>query len=258
MQVVRTLAPWSDDLGNRIEVPEGAEYEGTFEVVFRGSGNVLKVGRRPRLTRLKVVFDCSDGRMVIGPGNGSLSLNVRVGQDSRIRIGRDTTSTDVVGMSATEGTRIVVGQDVMFASNIQVRADDGHPIFDVRTGRRVNVSKDIRIGEHVWIGWGCTVLGGSEIGNGSVLGVGSVLKGRVPNNAIAVGVPARTTRRDIAWERPHLSLVAPYYKPDASSITRTEEYWNLTEEGTDRPPATGLGRWRRSVGRRLRRLRMRR
>lgn len=263
MQVVKTLASWSDEKGNRIEVPPGAEFHGTFEVIFRGSNNVLKVGRRPRLGLLKAVFDCSDGTLVIGPGDGALSLNVRVGQDSRIRVGRDTTSTDVVGMSATEGTKIVVGKDVMFASGVQVRADDGHPIFDVRTGRRVNVSKDIGIGEHVWIGWGCTVLGGSTIGNGSVLGIGSVLKGRVPNNAIAVGVPAKTKRRDIAWERPHLSLIEPFYKPDASTLTRTEAYWNLTEEPVPTPdpepaPALrGTALARRLGGRLARRLGLR-
>jgi hypothetical protein len=49
-------------------------------------------------------------------------------------------------MSATEGTTIVIGDDVMFASHNQVRADDAHPIFDVRTGQRVNVSKSIEIG----------------------------------------------------------------------------------------------------------------
>lgn len=247
MVVVTELAPYSDERGNRIEVPEGFVLDRPVEINFRGSNNVLKVGRRPRLGRFKVSFDCDNGTCVLGSGGGSFSAFIRVGQDSTIKIGRDTTSTDVVGMSATEGTKIIVGKDVMFASGVQVRTDDGHPIFDVRTRNRVNVSRTIRIGDHVWLGWNAGVLGGSRVGNGSVIGMGALLKGTVPNNAIAVGVPARVARRDIAWERPHLSLVEPYYKPDASTLTPTEAYWNLTEEPAAEPVVA-----QRSAGARVR------
>lgn len=260
MQTVTELAEWSDDRGNRIEVAPGAHCHGPFEVIFRGSNNVLRIGARPNLRRLKAVFDCDNGTFVVGRGGGSLSLNVRVGQDSTIKIGRDTTSTDVVGMSATEGTKIVIGRDVMFASQVQVRADDGHPIFDVRSGKRVNVSRNIRIGDHVWLGWGASILGGTTIGAGSVVGIGSVVKKKLPNNVVIAGVPGRVVRKDVAWERPHLSLTKPFYKPDASTITRTEEYWNLTEEPevTVVPTVTRSGAVRRFGGRVLRRLGLRR
>ena len=118
----------------------------------------------------------------------------------------------------------------MFASEIQVRADDGHPIFDVRTGKRVNVSKNITIGPHVWVGWGAWILGGTTIGEGSVIGTGAIVKARIPNNVVAAGIPARVVRKDIAWERPHLSLVEPYYKPDVSTVKKSR-YWKLTAEG---------------------------
>lgn len=44
-----------------------------------------------------------------------------------------------------------------------------------------------------------------------------------------VGIPARIVRRNIAWERPHLSLTKPYYKPDASTVQKSAS-WNLTIE----------------------------
>jgi tetrahydrodipicolinate N-succinyltransferase len=128
-----------------------------------------------------------------------------------------------------------------------VRADDGHPIFDVRTGLRVNPSRSITIGDHVWLGRFATVLGGVSIGEGTVIGYGSVVTRNIPNNCVAAGSPARVVRRDIAWERPHLSLVRPYYKPDASTIKRST-YWNLTKEepssGGRRRGLRRLRRWR--------------
>ena len=107
------------------------------------------------------------------------------------------------------GDEITIGDDVMFASDVQVRCDDGHPIFDVPTGLRVNVSRSITIGAHVWLGLRSAVLGGVSIGAGTVVGLGSIVTKDLPNNVIAVGTPAKIVRRDIAWERPHLTLPRP-------------------------------------------------
>lgn len=254
MNRVTTLEDYQDERGNRIEYGGAEPHTGEVSVVFRGSNNVLRVGARPKMSALKVVFDCDNGTMEVAAGNGGLNLNVRVGQDSTVRIGRNTTSTNVVGMSATEGTTISVGDDVMFASEIQVRADDGHPIFDVRTGKRVNVSKNITIGSHVWVGWGAWVLGGTTIGEGSVIGTGAIVKARIPNNVVAAGVPARVVRKDIAWERPHLSLVEPFYKPDASTVKKSR-YWKLTVDESTVARATPRSKnIARRVVRKLRRL----
>jgi acetyltransferase-like isoleucine patch superfamily enzyme len=252
--VVTELARYRDENGNSIRIA-GPATVGSFRVNFRGSNNRLFIELPARLGNVAIDFNCDNGRVRIGSSEGvpALSLAVRVGQDSRVLIGRNVSSTTTVAMSATEGTTINIGEDVMFASENQIRADDGHPIFDVRTGNRVNVSKSIRIGDHVWLGRQSTVLGGARIGAGSVVGYGSIVTKRIPNNCIAAGVPARIVRRDIAWERPHLSLVKPYYKPDASTITKSP-YWALTEEPATPEPTSRL---RRRVGRLLSRAKRR-
>jgi hypothetical protein len=124
----------------------------------------------------------------------------------------------------------------MIAADVQLRCDDGHPIFDVRTGKRVNVSRSISVGDHVWLGLRSVVLGGVEIGSGSVVGVGSIVTRDVPNNVVAAGSPAKPVRRDIAWERPHLTMTRPFQKPDSSTVRRSEQYWNLTR--VDAEPTT--------------------
>jgi acetyltransferase-like isoleucine patch superfamily enzyme len=246
------LEAYQDEQGN--EIVYVGRIEGRVRIKFSGSNNRLVVDPDAAIGRLVVDFDCDNGLLVIGASKGVpvFAAAIRIGQDSTVRIGRDVSATEPVAMSATEGTTITVGDDVMFASANQVRTDDGHPIFDVRSGKRVNTSRSIDIGNHVWLGRASVVLGGSKIGDGSVLGYGSILKGRVPNNAIAVGVPAQVRKRDIAWERPHLSLTKPYYKPDASTI-RKSPYWQLTEV-EDGPPSRSA-RLRKVAGRVKRRLR---
>lgn len=132
-------------------------------------------------------------------------------------------------MEAAEGTSIAVGRDCLFAINVQVITSDGHPIFDVSSGKRVNTCRPIKIESHVWIGDGALILKGSHIGQGSIIGARSLVHGTFPNNCVIAGNPAKIIKKDVAWERPHLADTAPYYKPDSDSISKSP-YWHRTRE----------------------------
>jgi acetyltransferase-like isoleucine patch superfamily enzyme len=49
----------------------------------------------------------------------------------------------------------------------------------------------IGVGDGAWLGFGVIVLDGVTIGNGAVVGAGSTVTKNIPDNAIAVGAPAR-------------------------------------------------------------------
>ncbi|MDE0547320.1 acyltransferase [Microbacterium sp. C7(2022)] len=223
------IEQYSDSRGNRIEW--SGEPIANTEVTFRGSGNRLVVHSPVKFGRVAIQFDCDNGVVEISSSVGvpAFIATIRVGQDSTVVIGPNVSTTGSLGISATEGTTVSIGEDCMFAIGVQLRADDGHPIFDVATGHRVNVSRDIVVGDHVWLGYNSTVLGGVSIGSGAVIGFGSIVTKAVPNNSVAAGNPARIVRRDIAWERPHLSLVEPYYKPDASTVEKTR-WWAMSDD----------------------------
>lgn len=243
MQVITTLEPYADDRGNRIEY-EGEPFP--VKVTFRGGGNVLTVAAKVKAPNLIVQFDGDGGQVRIGPSRGvTLRAGIRVGGGSQVRIGPRVSSTSKANISAVEGAKVVIGRDVMMASDVQIRSDDGHAIYDVRDGRRVNVARDIRIGAHVWLGLESVVLGGARIGDGSVVGLRALVTGRVPNNVVVVGAPARVVRRDVAWERPHLSM-DPRDKSAWPEELRTP-YWALTEQASAKPSLL------RRVTRRLRR-----
>lgn len=226
------ISRYTDKRGNTI-VWDGSTIPNT-NITFTGCNNTLRVAPGVRLGRLSAQFDCDNGTLELGSSSGvpAFAATIRVGQDSKVIIGKNVSTTGSVGISATEGTTVQLGDDCMIAMGIQLRADDGHPIFDVISGNRVNISSDIIIGSHVWLSTNSTILGGVKIGDGAVIGFGSIVTKNVPNNSIAVGNPARVVRRDIAWERPHLSLVKPYYKPDASTVKRSPS-WNTTQEFAD-------------------------
>lgn len=236
------LAPYEDDDGNRV-IFTGLPTD-SIKFTFRGKNNVAHIHPDAIAKYLHVDFNSNNGTFVLGanPHKRGFSAGVRVGEDAEVRIGTGVSSTSSLVISAVEGTTVDIGDDVMFASHNQVRSDDGHPIFDISTGKRINPARSIRIGPHVWLGWGSIVLAGVKIGEGTVVGANSIVTKNLPNNVVAVGSPARTVRKNIAWERPHLGLTAPYYKPDASTVTKSK-YWRYTVD-PDAPIATStsLGR----------------
>lgn len=239
MKKLTKLSDYSDDLGNRIDSP--TVFDRNVAVTIRGKNNRISIDPRAKIKRLFVVFDCDNGSLVIGPNaRHGFAMNIRVGQDSSVIIGADVTSTTTCTISAVEGATVKLGNDVMLASENELRADDGHPIFDLASGKRVNPVKNITIGNHVWFGRQAVALGGADVADGSVIGFRGLVTGRVPNNCIAVGSPVRVVRRNIAWERPHLSFVSPPYKPDVTSVTKSEDYWNETVDDeptvTEEPP----------------------
>lgn len=229
MKKLTVLSDYNDDQGNTISSP--TTFSNNIAITIRGNNNRIIVDRGARINRLTVIFDCDNGTVIIGPSRRhGFSMSIQLGEDSTVKIGADVTTTNTCIVNAAEGSSVIFGDDVMIASQNQFRSHDGHPIFDVATGKRVNPSKDIIVGNHVWFGAQAIALAGANIGDGSVIGFGSIVTRRIPNNCIAVGSPARVVRKSIAWERPHLSFVAPPYKPDAGSVVKSEKYWNRTEE----------------------------
>ena len=98
-----------------------------------------------------------------------------------------------------EGTGITVGPDCLFSSEICFRTGDSHSVLDL-SGRRINASRSITVGEHVWFGRNVTLLKGAEIGPHCIVGTGAVVTGKFPEpNCSLAGVPAKVVKRGVDW-----------------------------------------------------------
>lgn len=58
-----------------------------------------------------------------------------------------------------DGSKLVIGDECMISSHVQVRTGDSHAIYDAE-GKRINHAADVKIDNMVWIGEGCKVLKG--------------------------------------------------------------------------------------------------
>jgi len=124
--------------------------------------------------------------------------------NNQIQIGEESTFTGKSEFIATEGTTIEIGRDCMFAYGIVLRTGDHHSILNSQ-GNRVNSAKNIKLGEHVWIGQNAYLLKGVEIKSGCVVGACSVVTNRVSEeNCVVAGNPAKVIKSGISWDRKKL------------------------------------------------------
>lgn len=59
----------------------------------------------------------------------------------------------------------------------------------------VNIGGNVKIHDECWIGIGATIINRVSIGRGSYIGAGAVVTQDVPENVLAVGVPAKPLRK---------------------------------------------------------------
>lgn len=119
-------------------------------------------------------------------------------------IGKDTTIIQTSISVADNYNSVIIGEDCMFAMGSKIIASDFHSIIDVESGERINFSKGVFIGNHVWLGMGSTILKNVEIGDHSIIAAGSMVTGKTPNNCIAGGSPVRVIKQGVTWQRARL------------------------------------------------------
>lgn len=113
------------------------------------------------------------------------------GQGGRISIGSGSRIQPRCQFAAYRGD-IVIGSDVQIAPNCSFYPYD----HEFRAGVPIKLQglrsrSGIVVGSDAWLGVGVIVLDGARIGAGAVIGGGSVVRSEIPDNAIAVGNPAR-------------------------------------------------------------------
>jgi acetyltransferase-like isoleucine patch superfamily enzyme len=90
----------------------------------------------------------------------------------------------------------------MFAYDIDVRTGDSHSILCPTTRRRLNHAKNVRVGDHVWIGPHSMLLKGVSLASDSIVAAGAVVtkEFQTPGTIIG-GNPARQLRDNVTWCR---------------------------------------------------------
>jgi acetyltransferase-like isoleucine patch superfamily enzyme len=191
---------------------------------IRGKGNVFQA-QEVALSNVELDIIGDDNQIIIGKGCAFTNVcfrlrgsghriefgeNCRVSrgallwfedQNGLLQVGSNTTMVDVHIAVTETGSKVVIGQDCMFANDIDIRTGDSHSVIDLSTGERLNYPDNITIGRHVWIAPHSVILKGVNIGENSIIATGAVVTKSFGSGVIIGGNPAKAIKSGITWSR---------------------------------------------------------
>lgn len=147
--------------------------------------NNVKVGKGVKIYKFVNAYGCTidDGTKV-----GTfveIQRGATIGKNCKI----SSHSFICEGVRISDG--VFVGHNVSFINDMYPRAvnEDG----SMQTDEDWEMVETF-VGERASIGTSATILGGIKIGKNAIIGAGSVVTKDVPDNAVAVGNPAKVIR----------------------------------------------------------------
>lgn len=173
-------------------------------VKFNIEGNNIRItiGDYTRLEKCQFIIKGNNHNLTIGNNCMLLNSNFWFEDDTcEININDKVTCTGALFALVEPNSKIDIGQDCMFSHDIELRTSDSHSIIDINTNNRINPAKNIKIGNHVWVGAHSRILKGVTIEENSIIGLGSIVTKNIKKNTINVGIPAKTVKENITWDR---------------------------------------------------------
>lgn len=179
--------------------PQQSEMKNS-QITFNGKNNILCIEDGTVLSNSKIIFNGENSVVYISKSIHPCIINVTVYNESVVFFGRNSYYNGAVNVIASERQNVITGDDCLFSFGIWIRTADPHLIYGIETKKRLNHSKSVYIGDHVWIGQSAMILKGCEFGSGSILGGGSVASGKkIPSNTSYVGNPAKLIQEGIFY-----------------------------------------------------------
>ncbi len=119
--------------------------------------------------------------MLFGDGLIDIGDNVDIGNGTMV-------------YASKAGGGVSIGKNTLIAAQSYIiDVDHGTHAGELIRNQK-NTVAPVTIGEDVWIAAGSKILKGSHIHDGAIIGAASLVKGEIPENAIAVGTPAKVIK----------------------------------------------------------------
>lgn len=186
--------------GSNNRVAVGCALLKKTRITIHGSNNTVRIGDFSQLNGASITVYGDGNTVSIGLWCTLNGTELHLEKDGgSIVIGEHTRFYGKTHLAVLEGTAIEIGNDCLFSSDIHFRTGDSHSVLDM-TGRRINPSEDIRVGDHVWVGTKVTCLKGSDIPAHSIVGACALVCGKFDRpHCVLAGVPARVVKQGVDW-----------------------------------------------------------
>lgn len=142
-----------------------------------------KLLRKYFLRKVKI----HQGELFLGPTKTILTRNTFLGKNPSFN-----------GLIIQGKGEVHFGDNFHSGENCRIITDNHNYEGDAVPYDSTMISKNVHIGNNVWLCYGVTIIGGVTIGDGAIIQAGSVVVKDIPYCAIAGGLPARAFKtRDV-------------------------------------------------------------
>lgn len=170
------------------------------QININGKNNILICEDDVSLWNCRIDLNNDNSIIYLSSNSFDYYFNISINGNNICFIGKNNYFNGQLHLVLSESKNITIGNDCMFSHGISIRTSDVHLLYNSKTKERINYSKSVYIGDHVWIGQGAIILKGTQIASGATIGANSVVSNkRIPSNTTFVGSPARLLHEDTFW-----------------------------------------------------------
>lgn len=168
---------------------------------FSGKGNVVFCEKGVKLVNSSINFYANNSIVYLCESKHDYKLSISLYNDNVFYSGKNNYYNGALNVILSEQKHLFIGNNCLISFGIWVRNADPHLIYEIDSKKRINPTKSIFIGDHVWLGQSAMILKGTEIESGSIIGAMSVVSGKkIPNNSLWAGNPAKKIKENIFWD----------------------------------------------------------
>ena len=191
---------------------------GKLKIYVSGSNNEIIIENISIMQNLDVKNCCNNSKIVINNILSWRKSTIYNGYDdpkqtinnSEIIIGNNVHLNSAFIFNPHSNSSIEIKPNCLISDEISIRNTDGHPIYDINTKECINKQKDgfhILIEEHVWIGYGVTILKNCKVPRDSIVGSNAIVAKRFDTpNVVIAGNPAKIIKENVTWTKENVGF----------------------------------------------------
>lgn len=173
---------------------------------IRGNNNIIRIDESLRGGNIKISIHGNNNKIHIKPSSELHDVDIHIGNfieinNSEIFIDEKVCIVNIQILIEQHNCKLHIGKRCLMSRDILFRLGEmPHLVFDSKTKEYVDTPAELKIGDHVWIGAGATLLKKTHIGNNCIVGTHAVItKEFDEDNVLLAGNPASIKRRNVYW-----------------------------------------------------------